>query len=52
MLHELSQKHEECVCDMFSDEKSSQGIFDHFMPLVASNIFAMAFLAMAKWLVA
>ena len=35
MLHELFQKHETFACDMFTDEKSSQGIFGHFMPLVA-----------------
>ena len=35
MLHELFQKHEAFACDMFTDEKSSQGIFGHFMPLVA-----------------
>ena len=35
MLHELFQKHKALVCGMFTDEKRSQGIFGHFMPLVA-----------------
>ena len=35
MQHELFQKHEALACHMFADEKSSQGIFGHFMPLVA-----------------
>ena len=35
MLHELFQKHEAFACNMFTDEKSSQGIFCHFMPQVA-----------------
>ena len=35
MLHELFQKHEAFTCHMLTHEKSSQCIFDHFMPLVA-----------------
>ena len=33
MLHKLFQKREAFSCHMFTDEKNSQGILGHFMPL-------------------
>ena len=42
VLYELFQKHEAFACKIFTDEKTSQGIFGHFMPLVAYNIFCHA----------
>ena len=35
MLHKLFQDYETFACQVFSDEKIFQGIFGHFMPLVA-----------------
>ena len=42
MLHKLFQRHATYAYHMLTDEKSSQHIFGHFMPLVVYNIFCHA----------
>ena len=42
MLHKLLQRHKAFPCHMFSNQKYSQCIFGHFMPLVAQNIICHA----------
>ena len=46
MLRKLFRDDEAFTCNVFADE-SLQGIFGHFMPLVAYNIFCHVILAVA-----